>query len=83
MCLMLFQEVFSIGFQVGLQTCSGGLQPDCDGLQLPAMVPNLGCLAVSCHQPTGDAPQLAFNGLQPKSVDLQLWLSCSFMSPTH
>ena len=40
-CFPLF---YSIGLQVGLQTCNVGLQPECVGLQPLALASNLGCL---------------------------------------
>ena len=39
---------------VGLQACSEGLQPGCDGLHLLAMASNLEWFVVACHRPTSD-----------------------------
>ena len=70
--------VYSIGLQVGLQTCNVVLQPGFVGLHPLALASHLGCLVclvflvLLVTNLLAMALQPAFDGLQPKGEDPQL-----------
>ena len=76
--LPFFRLFYSIGLQVGLQTCNVALQPEFVGLHPLALASNLGCLVclvflvLLVTNLLALAPQPAFDDLQPKSDDPQL-----------